>query len=137
MIVPMLYGNLTNLDNGWGVRMWDLLKKTDIEQAKQELKLRRAEILTRQAEENRNLDATWSELEILNELIDIFLQKHAKPAIVLEAPAPAPISTQKIADKMPPEARHHHHRDQRQPQPEPRDKHQTVFATFMRAAARV
>ena len=113
--------------------MWDLLKKADIDKAKQELELRRAAILRRQAEESRNLDATRGELETLIELIDTFAQKYAKPASAARAPAPPPISTQKIADKTTPESKHPHHRDHRQHQ----SKHQTVFASFMRATSRV
>ena len=121
--------------------MWDLLKKADIEQAKQELRLRRAAALSRHAEESQNLDADRVEAETLNCLIDLFVQKLAKPPKMPDAPAPASISTQKIGAKTPPEGRHQHHRDphhrdhhphQRQHQ----DRPQTVFATFMRAASR-
>jgi hypothetical protein len=111
--------------------MWDLLKKADIDGAKRELNRRRAETLRRQAEERQNLEADRSALETLNELIDIFVQKYAKLPIVSQAPASAPISTQKIADK----ASHQHHRDQHQHRPQ--SKHQTVFASFMRATSRV
>src|SRR5258708_4179654 len=93
--------------------MWDLLKKADIDQAKRELDFRRAETLRRHAEEGQNLVVDRDELETLNELIDTFALKYAAPAIVPQAQAPAPISTQKIADKTAPEARHQHHRDQR------------------------
>ena len=113
--------------------MWDLLKKADIDEAKRKLNLRRAETLRRQEEESQNLEADRSELVILNELIDIFVQKYAKLSIISQAPAPAPISTQKIADK----ASHQHHRDQHQHQHRPQSKHQTVFASFMRATSRV
>jgi hypothetical protein len=115
--------------------MWDLLKKTDIEQAKQGLKLRRAEALRRHAEESQNLDADRVQLETLNVLVDIFVQKHRKPAIVSHAPiAPPispqpisthPISTQNSGGKAPAEPRHRRHLGQ------------TVYASYMRAASRV
>ena len=92
--------------------MWDLLKKADIEQAKQELRLRRTAALRRHAEESQNLDADRVEAETLNCLIDLFVKKLAKPPKMPEAPGPAPISTQKIGAKTPSEGRHQHHRDQ-------------------------
>jgi hypothetical protein len=103
--------------------MWALLKKTDIEQAKQELKLRRAETLRRHAEESQNMDADRVELETLNELIDIFVQKLRKPAIV-HAPISPPISTQNSGVKTPGEAKHQ------------RRQHETVYAAYMRATSR-
>jgi hypothetical protein len=119
--------------------MWNLLKKADIEQAKQDLKLRRSEILRRHVEESQNLETDRTELEKLNLLADLFTQKYKIPSI--SAHAPVPVSTQKIGDKSSPEARHQHHRHQPQPQHQPKHQHQpqqqTVFATFMRAASRV
>ena len=115
--------------------MWDLLKKADIEQAKQDLKLRRSEILKRHVEESQNLETDRTELEKLNLLADLFTQKYKKPPTSAPAPAPVPVSTQKIGDKSSPEARHQHHRHQ--PQPKQQHQHQTAFATFMRAASRV
>ena len=104
--------------------MWDLLKKTDIEQAKQGLKLRRAEALRRHAEESQDLDADRVELETLNELVDIFVQKHRKPVIVSHAPIPPPISAQNRGGKTSAQAKHQ------------RNQHQTVYASYMRAASR-
>src|SRR5260221_1659095 len=120
--------------------MWDLLRKVDIEHAKQHLKLRRAEILRRHEEEAHDLDTHQTELEKLNLLADLFAQKYKRPAVPSPAPAPAAVSaqkpataavsTQKIGDKPSPETRHQHHRDQHrhQPQPQP-NQHQTGFAT--------
>src|SRR6266478_1549917 len=65
-----------------GVQMWDLLTKTDIAQAKQEMKLRRAEILRRHAEEGQKLDGDRLELETLYRLVDTFVEKYAKPTVV-------------------------------------------------------
>jgi hypothetical protein len=113
--------------------MWDLLKKADIDGANRELNLRRAETLRRQAEECESLEADLSALETLNELIDIFVQKYAKPPILSQAPASVPISTQKIADK----PSHQHQREPHQHQHRPQSRHQTVFASFVRATSRV
>src|ERR1700693_2004593 len=99
MIVPGLFGKLSNLDDRQGIRMWDLLKKADIDGAKREINLRRAETLRRQAEEYQNLNADRAKLETLNELIDIFVQKYAQLPIMPQVPAAAPIATQKVADK--------------------------------------
>ena len=134
--------------------MWGLLKKADIEQAKQALKLRHAETLRRHAEESQHLDVNRLELETLHCLVDIFVQKYAKPTakptIVSPAPvaaavSPAPVavtvshapvaasaSHQNVGAKTSHEARHQsHRRDQHN-----KDQHQTVFATFVRAASR-
>jgi len=117
-----------------GVQMWDLLNKADIEQAKQDLKLRRAEILRRHAVENQNLDADRLESETLYRLVDMFVQKFIKPPIVSHAPIAAPVAHQNVGVKTSHEPRHHqhhqHHRDTH------RDSPQTVFATFVRAQSR-
>src|ERR1700680_4049621 len=76
---------------GRGVQMWDLLKKTDIERAKQELRLRRVQTLRKHAEESQNLDTERVELEILNNLLDIFALKFMKPKILSQKPIPAPV----------------------------------------------
>ena len=106
--------------------MWDLLKKADIEQAKQDLELRRAETLRRHTEESQKLEADGLELETLNKLVDIFVQKLAKPAAVSHAPVSPPASHQHSAGKTSGEARQQNQRNQ----------HQTVFASFVRAASR-
>ena|SRR6266567_1802617 len=107
--------------------MWNVLNKADIAQAKQTLNLRRAETLRRHAEESQNLDADRAEAETLNELVDLFVQKFAKPKMSYVA-APAPVSTEKIGDKASPDAKHQHRPHHQHHQ------HQTVFATFMRAS---
>jgi hypothetical protein len=129
--------------------MWTLIRKTEIDQARQELKLRRAEILRRHAEESKSLAADWGEVEALNRLADLFAQKFKKPSILAREEAlvpvstqriPAPVSTQRIVAKTPPEPRSQHHRERhphhRQHQ-HPDQQSQTVFATFMRATQRV
>jgi hypothetical protein len=81
----------STLTIGKGVPMWHLLKKTDIEQAKQELTLRRVQILRKHAEESQNLDTERVELEILKSLLDIFALKFMKPKISSPKPIPAPV----------------------------------------------
>ena len=106
--------------------MWDLLKKTDIEQAKQELELRRAETLRRHAEECQILDADQVELETLNHLVDIFTQKFPKPMILSHGPVASALPNQDIGGRTSPGPRNQNHRDQ------PR----TNFAMFTRAMSR-
>lgn len=89
--------------------MWNLLKLTDIEQAKQDLKLRRAEILRKHAEEAQTLDSDRVELEILNHLIDIFTLKFMKPQILPHKSTPAPVVHEPVAhEKAPASAPVHH-----------------------------
>jgi hypothetical protein len=76
--------------------MWDLLKQTDIDQAKQDIKLRRAEILRRHAQETRSLDSDQVEVEILNHLIDIFTLKFKNPQTPSPKPPPAPVVREKV-----------------------------------------
>jgi len=106
--------------------MWDLLKQTDIDQAKQELKLRRCETLRRHAEESQILDADQAELKTLNRLIDAFSRKFIKPTTSSQAPISAPVANKNIGYATFPDVRHQNHRDQ------PR----TNFDTFARAVAR-
>jgi hypothetical protein len=122
--------------------MWDLLKKTDIEQAKQELKFRRTEILRRQAEESRNLHADRVAVETLNQLVDIFVQKHPRPAIVAHAPISPPISAQKPAivshaPISPPISAQNSGGKASADAKTQRRKHETVYASYMRAMSRV
>jgi hypothetical protein len=58
-----------------GKNMWDQLKPSDIERAKQDLVTRRNEMLARHAEELRGLDADHAELDGLEQAITAFLQK--------------------------------------------------------------
>ena len=60
--------------------MWDQLKPSDIERVKNELGARREEMLARHAEELKGLDAEQSQLETLEQAIDMFLQKVNQPA---------------------------------------------------------
>ena len=91
--------------------MWNLLKKSDIDQAKQKLNLRREATLRRHAEESQKLDADRLELETLNQLIEMFTQRFVKPPAISHAPIPPPVSHHHAASKPAPEARNQNHRD--------------------------
>ena len=60
--------------------VWDQLTATDIERAKRELDVRRAEMLARHAEELRGLEADQVEIDTLAQAIDSFLRKFNQPA---------------------------------------------------------
>jgi hypothetical protein len=63
-----------------GNTVWDQLKPSDIERVKNELGVRREEMLARHAEELKGLDAEQSQLETLEQAIESFLQKMNQPA---------------------------------------------------------
>jgi hypothetical protein len=58
-----------------GINVWDQLKPSDIERAREDLVTRRAETLARHAEELRALDTDQSQLDVLEQAIASFLQK--------------------------------------------------------------
>jgi len=60
--------------------MWDQLKPSDIERAKQDLVTRREEMLARHAEELRTLETDQAQLDLLEQAITAFLQKFSSPA---------------------------------------------------------
>jgi hypothetical protein len=91
--------------------MWDKLNRTDIEQARQALKLRHAETVRRHAEELSGLDADQAEIETLNQLIGAFAEQYKK-AITLPAepdatrgPTEATVSNDLRYDEPSPEVR--------------------------------
>src|SRR5579862_495653 len=55
--------------------MWENLTPADIEQAKDELRQRRDEVLRRQAEETRGLDAEQADIEALDRMLGAFAGK--------------------------------------------------------------
>lgn len=63
-----------------GTIVWDQLRPSDIERARQELGTRRAELLARHAEELRGLDAEQSQLDTLVESIDAFMRRFSTAA---------------------------------------------------------
>ncbi len=111
--------------------MWDLLKQTDIEQAKQELKHRRCETLRRHAEAIQILDADQAELGTLNRLVDAFALKFLKFETLLQAPIPVAVSHKNLNYETSPDVRHQKHSNQ-----SPTNFAQTNFDTFARAVAR-
>ena|SRR5579863_4849789 len=107
--------------------MRDILNKSDIDQARRELMVRRREILARQADESQKLDAERAELETLNRLIDVFIQKLTiSPAIShapIASPIAAPVANPKTAGETAPAAA----------APDQRSYPLTNFAAFTRA----
>src|SRR5437588_8259432 len=55
--------------------VWDQLTRADVERVKRELGLRRAEILSRHADELRALDAQQTEIDTLEQTIDAFARR--------------------------------------------------------------
>jgi len=77
--------------------MWQLLKQSDIAQAKQQLRLRVDETLRRHADEMKGLDHDQAELEALNRLLDEFSRKFktapdapTQPVASIEPDEPVP-----------------------------------------------
>src|SRR6266849_3502584 len=120
-------------------RMWQLLKQSDIAQAKQQLRRRVDETLRRHADEMKSLDSDQAELEKLNRLLDDFSRKFktapdapTEPVAAIEADEPAaaskpneavaPVmgSTKNTVEKPSPKARN----------PDPRGRPQTNFDAF-------
>jgi hypothetical protein len=60
--------------------VWDQLTPTHIERAKQELDIRRAEMLARHAEELKALDTDQNEIDSLAQAIDAFVRKFNLPS---------------------------------------------------------
>jgi hypothetical protein len=55
--------------------VWDQLTRADIERVKRELGVRRAELLSRHAEELRALDAAQTDIDTFEQTIDAFARK--------------------------------------------------------------
>jgi len=66
--------------NDGAAELWDRLTPSHIEHAKHELGTRRAEMLARQAEELTALDLDQSEIDVLAQAIDAFVEKFNLPA---------------------------------------------------------
>jgi hypothetical protein len=70
--------------------MWDNLTRNDLERATQQLQLRREQMLLRHAEEIKNWEGEWVEVETLSRMAAAFAAKFKKPeATAYEAMAPA------------------------------------------------
>jgi hypothetical protein len=55
--------------------VWEQLSRTDLDRVKRELGMRRAEMLTRHAEELRALDAEQGEIAAFEQAIEAFARK--------------------------------------------------------------
>ena len=58
-----------------GTMAWDQLTPNDIERAKRDIGVRRAEMLSRHAEELKSLEAEQSQIDLLEQAIGAFMQK--------------------------------------------------------------
>ena len=65
-----------------GIMAWDQLTPSDIDRAKHDIGVRRAEMLARHAEELKTLEADQAQLDMLEQAIDAFAKKFAKAAVV-------------------------------------------------------
>ena len=107
--------------------MWDRLRQTDIERAKQELRLRRIEILHRHSQELHNLSADQADLETLNQLVNVFAKKFLQSKMISPEPIATAVGNGNMADKRPSEARH----------PPQGNRAQTNFDTLDRKSTRL
>ena len=124
--------------------MWDLLKQTDIEQARQQLELCRDATLRKHAEEIQSLEADQAELDTLDRLIAAFSGKlKTAPAPAAAPPAPvkrhdrAALPSVKQNDHS---VSHSHRIDKHSPKVRHLDRpdySRTNFDTFSRAMAKV
>ena len=80
--------------------MWDKITSSDIEQAKHSVNLRRAETLSRHAEELKGLDGEQTEVDELAVAIAAFMSKFGKGAALSGEPA---ASTEETPEKKPAE----------------------------------
>ena len=89
--------------------MWDKITSSDIEQAKHSLSMRRAETLSRHAEEIKALDAEQTEVDQLAAAIATFMSKFGKSAASSGEPAASTEDTpeEKPAENENPDAGRH------------------------------
>ena len=100
--------------------MWEQLRPTDIERAKQQLANHRIEVLARHAEELQNLEADQMEIEAFERAVAAFAKKHLEPVPVSSVPTgseeqPRPTAEPKEPhtpearfDRIPPRLQVHH-----------------------------
>ena len=62
--------------------MWEQITHADIEQARTELNLRRAETLRRHAEEIQDLDAHLQDIEQFEQVVAAFVEQYMSPETV-------------------------------------------------------
>src|SRR5690349_12471616 len=63
------------------VGMWEQITQADIERARKELSLKRAETLRRQAEEIEGLDAQFQDIERFEGVVAAFVEEFMSPEI--------------------------------------------------------
>lgn len=78
--LPEMSGPAAGMEGG--TMPWDQLTPSDIERAKHELGVRRAEMLARHAEELKALEGDQAQIETLEQAIAAFAQKFAQPGVV-------------------------------------------------------
>ena len=61
--------------------MWEQITQADIERARKELSLKRAETLRRQAEEIEGLDAQFQDIERFEGVVAAFVEEYMSPEI--------------------------------------------------------
>jgi hypothetical protein len=59
--------------------MWEKITKADIQEARQRLDLRRAEMLSRHAEEIESMDAQLRDIESFERIVAAFFEEHMSP----------------------------------------------------------
>jgi hypothetical protein len=120
--------------------MWNLLQRTDIEEAQRHLTARRTETLRRQAEELAGLEADQADLELLGRLAAGFSTKYKRTA-----PAAATIAVTKKAEPrptptpIPPPTPHRQNGDKPSPRAAQQDRRAlsgTNFEVFSRAVSK-
>src|SRR6266851_3584135 len=82
-----------------GSVVWDQLTPSDLERAQRELGVRRAEMLTRHAEELKALEGDQSELEALEQAIAAFVRRFNPSAAEAVAEAAAEASIVKLGEE--------------------------------------
>lgn len=78
--LPEMSGRAASLEGG--SMPWDQLTPSDIERAKHELGVRRAEMLARHADELKALEGDQAQIEMLEQAIATFTQKFAQSGVV-------------------------------------------------------
>jgi hypothetical protein len=81
-----------------GRKMWEQITKADLERAKTQLSLKRAETLRRHAEEIAELDAQLQDIERFDGIVAAFFEEHMSPeepaAVSNEQSSATPVNLQ-------------------------------------------
>ena len=72
-------GRSASPEHGAGRKMWEQITKADLERAKTQLSLKRAETLRRHAEEIAELDAQLQDIERFDGIVAAFFEEHMSP----------------------------------------------------------